>query len=95
MTHLCFYSLVKIVGFAIGVIPQIRNLMIGDGAPLRVIQDTTNLLGYITYTETVPTMIYPWNLNLIIAPRFCYMILETMFSSTVVHNDFIKVQSHQ
>lgn len=34
-----------IVGFAIGVIPQIRKLMIGDGAPLRVIQDTTNLLG--------------------------------------------------
>ncbi|KAK9928521.1 hypothetical protein M0R45_025653 [Rubus argutus] len=34
-----------IVGFAIGVIPQIRKIMIGDGAPLRVIQDTTNLLG--------------------------------------------------
>ncbi|KAM5574028.1 protein PIN-LIKES 3 [Rosa sericea] len=34
-----------IVGFTIGVIPQIRKLMIGDDAPLRVIQDTTNLLG--------------------------------------------------
>ncbi|PRQ19432.1 putative membrane transport protein [Rosa chinensis] len=34
-----------IVGFAIGVIPQIRKLMIGDGAPLRVIHGTTNLLG--------------------------------------------------
>ncbi|KAK9928520.1 hypothetical protein M0R45_025652 [Rubus argutus] len=34
-----------IVGFAIGVIPQIRKTMIGEDAPLRVIQDTTNLLG--------------------------------------------------
>ncbi|KAB2631974.1 transporter-like [Pyrus ussuriensis x Pyrus communis] len=34
-----------IVGFAIGVIPQIRKLLIGDGAPLRVIQDTAYLLG--------------------------------------------------
>ncbi|TQD83411.1 hypothetical protein C1H46_031056 [Malus baccata] len=34
-----------VVGFAIGVIPQIRNLLIGDGAPLRVIQDTAYLLG--------------------------------------------------
>ncbi|XP_024174539.1 protein PIN-LIKES 3 isoform X2 [Rosa chinensis] len=34
-----------IVGFTIGVIPQIRKLMIGDDAPLRVIQDTTYLLG--------------------------------------------------
>ncbi|XP_050379227.1 protein PIN-LIKES 3-like [Argentina anserina] len=34
-----------IVGFVIGVIPQIRKLTIGDSAPLRVIQDTANLLG--------------------------------------------------
>ncbi|RXH98540.1 hypothetical protein DVH24_010865 [Malus domestica] len=35
----------QLVGFAIGVIPQIRKLLIGDGAPLRVIQDTAYLLG--------------------------------------------------
>ncbi|KAM1032282.1 hypothetical protein ACFX2I_035876 [Malus domestica] len=34
-----------LIGFAIGVIPQIRKLLLGDGAPLRVIQDTANLLG--------------------------------------------------
>ncbi|XP_021815553.1 protein PIN-LIKES 3-like [Prunus avium] len=34
-----------IVGFSIGVIPQIRKALIGDGAPLRVVQDTASLLG--------------------------------------------------
>ncbi|XP_048425752.1 protein PIN-LIKES 1-like isoform X2 [Pyrus x bretschneideri] len=34
-----------LVGFPIGVIPQIRKLFLGDGAPLRVIQDTAYLLG--------------------------------------------------
>ncbi|KAM1032280.1 hypothetical protein ACFX2I_035874 [Malus domestica] len=38
-------SIGALVGFAIGVIPQIRKLLIGDGAPLRVIQDTAYLLG--------------------------------------------------
>ncbi|XP_041017775.1 protein PIN-LIKES 3-like [Juglans microcarpa x Juglans regia] len=34
-----------IVGFTIGLIPDIRKLMIGEGAPLRVIQDSASLLG--------------------------------------------------
>lgn len=34
-----------IVGFIIGVIPQIRKAMIGEGAPLRVIHDSAALLG--------------------------------------------------
>ncbi|KAL0352546.1 UNVERIFIED_CONTAM: protein PIN-LIKES 1 [Sesamum calycinum] len=34
-----------IVGFVVGLEPQIRKLMIGDAAPLRVIQDTALLLG--------------------------------------------------
>ncbi|VVA41804.1 PREDICTED: PIN-LIKES, partial [Prunus dulcis] len=34
-----------IVGFSIGLIPQIRKALIGDGAPLRVVQDTASLLG--------------------------------------------------
>ncbi|KAI5326991.1 hypothetical protein L3X38_026387 [Prunus dulcis] len=33
------------VGFVIGLIPQIRKLLIGDGASLRVVQDTASLLG--------------------------------------------------
>ncbi|BFG30510.1 hypothetical protein CerSpe_167840 [Prunus speciosa] len=33
------------VGFVIGLIPQIRKLLIGDGAPLRVVQDTASFLG--------------------------------------------------
>ncbi|PIN08565.1 putative membrane protein [Handroanthus impetiginosus] len=34
-----------IAGFVVGLIPQIRKLMIGDIAPLRVVQDTALLLG--------------------------------------------------
>ncbi|KAG2698009.1 hypothetical protein I3843_07G130100 [Carya illinoinensis] len=34
-----------IVGFTIGLIPDIRKLLIGDGALLRVIQDSASLLG--------------------------------------------------
>ncbi|KAL5557655.1 hypothetical protein UlMin_033866 [Ulmus minor] len=34
-----------IVGFAIGIIPQVRNSLIGRSAPLRVLQDTASLLG--------------------------------------------------
>ncbi|CAA0817195.1 Auxin efflux carrier family protein [Striga hermonthica] len=34
-----------IVGFAVGLVPQIRQLLIGDAAPLRVLQDTALFLG--------------------------------------------------
>ncbi|KAL1810901.1 hypothetical protein ACET3Z_020966 [Daucus carota] len=34
-----------IVGFVVGVVPWLRKLMIGDTAPLRVIEDSTILLG--------------------------------------------------
>ncbi|KAL0313824.1 UNVERIFIED_CONTAM: protein PIN-LIKES 1 [Sesamum angustifolium] len=34
-----------IAGFVVGLVPQIRKLLIGDAAPLRVIQDTALLLG--------------------------------------------------
>lgn len=32
-------------GFVIGLVPQIRNVLIGDAAPLRVVQDSALLLG--------------------------------------------------
>ncbi|KAL6571978.1 hypothetical protein OROMI_012936 [Orobanche minor] len=34
-----------IVGFVVGLVPQIRKLLIGDAAPLRVVQDSALLLG--------------------------------------------------
>ncbi|KAK9149404.1 hypothetical protein Scep_008161 [Stephania cephalantha] len=34
-----------IIGFCIGVVPQIRKLLIGETAPLRVIQDSASLYG--------------------------------------------------
>ncbi|TKY70218.1 auxin efflux carrier family protein [Spatholobus suberectus] len=38
-------TLGAIVGFIIGVVPQIRKLMIGSSAPLHVIEDSTTMLG--------------------------------------------------
>lgn len=38
------------VGFIIGVVPQIRNLIIGGDAPLRVVLDSASFLGY-TYPK--------------------------------------------
>ncbi|XP_062029184.1 protein PIN-LIKES 3-like isoform X1 [Rosa rugosa] len=38
-------TIAVIIGFAVGIISPIRNLLIGDDAPLAVIDDTTSLLG--------------------------------------------------
>lgn len=38
----------SIVGFVIGLVPLLKNLMIGSSAPLRVIYSTANLLGMAT-----------------------------------------------
>jgi hypothetical protein len=45
--------LAKIAGFIIGVIPQIRNSLIGASAPLHVVEDSASLIGYTSYSETV------------------------------------------
>ncbi|XP_050235425.1 protein PIN-LIKES 3-like isoform X2 [Mercurialis annua] len=45
-------TIAAIVGFLIGVIPFIRRLMIGADAPLRVVQDTTSLIG----EAAIPTL---------------------------------------
>ncbi|KAI6671638.1 hypothetical protein NL676_006523 [Syzygium grande] len=38
-------TIAAIVGFIVGVVPRIRGLLIGTGAPLRVIEDSASLLG--------------------------------------------------
>ncbi|XP_057736290.1 protein PIN-LIKES 3-like [Arachis stenosperma] len=38
-------TIAVIVGSVIGVIPQLRKLFIGENAPLRVVQDSTSMLG--------------------------------------------------
>ncbi|KAF5958145.1 hypothetical protein HYC85_005370 [Camellia sinensis] len=40
-------TLSVIVGFFFGAVPWLKNLIIGDNAPLRVIQDSIKLLGYV------------------------------------------------
>lgn len=37
----------QIIGFIVGTLPQLRNSLIGSSAPLRVVQDSASLLGYI------------------------------------------------
>lgn len=37
----------QFVGFLVGLVPQIRGLLIGDASPLHVLQDTAVLVGYI------------------------------------------------
>lgn len=36
----------QISGFIVGAVPWLKNLLIGDDAPFRVIQDSITLLGY-------------------------------------------------
>ncbi|KAK1587395.1 hypothetical protein Q3G72_012407 [Acer saccharum] len=38
-------TIAAIIGFMVGVIPQLRKVLIGDSAPLRVVEDCTSLLG--------------------------------------------------
>ena len=40
---LCY---IQILGFIFGATNWLRNLIIGENAPLRVIQDSVKLLGY-------------------------------------------------
>ncbi|OIW09609.1 hypothetical protein TanjilG_28208 [Lupinus angustifolius] len=51
----------KIIGFIIGVIPQIRNLLIGNDAPLHVIEDSATMLG----NAAVPTLTLILGANLL------------------------------
>lgn len=48
-------SFIQIAGFVIGLIPQIRNLMIGTDAPLHVIDDSAALLGYQIVSQNFHT----------------------------------------
>lgn len=45
--NLLLFSFLQIAGFVIGLIPQLRNLLIGADAPLRVIDDSAALLGFV------------------------------------------------
>ncbi|RRT67274.1 hypothetical protein B296_00032854 [Ensete ventricosum] len=64
---LCFdhHSMnVHIIGFIIGVVPQIRKAIIGETAPLRVIQESADLLGY-DLEGAIPTLTLIMGGNLI------------------------------
>jgi hypothetical protein len=53
-----------IIGFVVGLVPWLKSLLIGDGAPLRVIQDSLELMGYELYSLFPPVSIrLPANRN--------------------------------
>ncbi|XP_061341726.1 protein PIN-LIKES 3-like [Gastrolobium bilobum] len=54
-------TLGAIVGFVIGVVPQVRNFMIGNNAPLHVIDDSVNMLG----EAAIPTITLIMGANLL------------------------------
>ncbi|KAE9614557.1 putative membrane transport protein [Lupinus albus] len=56
-----FFFKPQIIGFIIGVIPQIRNLLIGNDAPLHVIEDSASMLG----NAAVPTVTLILGANLL------------------------------
>ncbi|KAL2334141.1 hypothetical protein Fmac_015354 [Flemingia macrophylla] len=51
----------KITGFFIGVIPQMRNFIIGNNAPLRVVEDSASMLG----EAAIPTVTLIMGANLL------------------------------
>ncbi|XP_010932122.1 protein PIN-LIKES 3 [Elaeis guineensis] len=69
-----------IVGFIIGVIPQIRKAMIGEGAPLRVIQESAALLG----DGAIPTLTLIMGGNLIKGLRGSSIRLSIIIGVVVV-----------
>ncbi|XP_014617064.1 protein PIN-LIKES 3-like [Glycine max] len=52
-------TLGAIVGFIVGVVPQIRKLMIGGDASLHVIQDSVTMVGYVC----IPKLIFNLKLH--------------------------------
>lgn len=40
----------QIIGMIIGVVPQFRKLLVGDSAPLHVVQDSVVVLGWASST---------------------------------------------
>ncbi|KAH1043811.1 hypothetical protein AAZX31_09G178300 [Glycine max] len=66
-SHLNFKSMFApstlgaIAGFIIGVVPQIRNFMIGNNAPLHVVEDSASMLG----EAAIPTVTLIMGANLL------------------------------
>ncbi|CAN1184433.1 Protein PIN-LIKES 3, partial [Linum perenne] len=52
---------IQMVGLAVGVIPHMQGLLIGDKAPLRVVQDSAALLG----DAAIPTVTLVMGANLV------------------------------
>ena len=51
---LLILSHVQIIGLMIGVIPLLKSGLVGDNAPLRVIEDSVSMLGYVGFSVILP-----------------------------------------
>lgn len=48
------------MGFIFGAVVWLRNLIIGDSAPLRVIQDSIEILGYVLFRLNFIVLLGGW-----------------------------------
>ena len=48
------------MGFIFGAVVWLRNLIIGDSAPLRVIQDSIEILGYVLFWLNFIVLLGGW-----------------------------------
>ncbi|QCD82194.1 Auxin efflux carrier [Vigna unguiculata] len=76
-----------IVGFFIGVIPQIRNLTIGSNAPLRVVEDSASMLG----DAAIPTVTLIMGANLLQGLKGSSTPVWTIVGIIVVRYIFLPV----
>ncbi|XLU32781.1 hypothetical protein S245_068847, partial [Arachis hypogaea] len=74
-----------ICGFMIGVIPQLRNVLIGSDAPLRVVEDSASMLG----DAAIPTVTLIMGANLLRGLRGASTPLWTIVGIIVVRYIFL------
>ncbi|XP_020992308.1 protein PIN-LIKES 3-like [Arachis duranensis] len=74
-----------ICGFMIGLIPQLRNVLIGSDAPLRVVEDSVSMLG----DAAIPTVTLIMGANLLKGLRGASTPLWTIVGIIVVRYIFL------
>ncbi|XP_020203336.1 protein PIN-LIKES 3 [Cajanus cajan] len=80
-------TLGAILGFIIGVIPQIRNFIIGNNAPLRVAEDSVSMLG----EAAIPTVTLIMGANLLKGLKGTRTPVWTVVGIVVVRYVFLPI----
>ncbi|XVE68667.1 hypothetical protein DITRI_Ditri09bG0087300 [Diplodiscus trichospermus] len=78
-------AIAAVVGFIIGIVSPIRKLMIGDNAPLRVIDSSAYILG----EATIPCMTLVMGANLLIGLKRSHVSWRVIIGIIAVRNIFL------